>query len=29
LNNNEVDQAVDQLAEYFDAAEQDLVGRLT
>lgn len=28
LNNGAVDQAVDQLLEYFDAAEQDLVGRL-
>lgn len=28
LNNGEVDQAVGQLTEYFDAAEQDLVGRL-
>ncbi|GAB2826658.1 GntR family transcriptional regulator [Lentzea nigeriaca] len=29
LNNGTVEQAVEQLAEYFDAAEQDLVGRLT
>jgi DNA-binding GntR family transcriptional regulator len=28
LNNGAVNQAVDQLLEYFDAAEQDLVGRL-
>lgn len=28
LNNGTVEQAVEQLAEYFDAAEQDLVGRL-
>jgi DNA-binding GntR family transcriptional regulator len=28
LNNGTVEQAVDQLNEYFDAAEQDLVGRL-
>ncbi|MET9226797.1 GntR family transcriptional regulator [Lentzea sp. NPDC003310] len=28
LNNGEVAQAVDQLSEYFDAAEQDLVARL-
>jgi DNA-binding GntR family transcriptional regulator len=28
LNNGDVQQAVDQLAEYFDAAEEDLVGRL-
>ncbi|MGW4208032.1 GntR family transcriptional regulator [Lentzea sp. NPDC004789] len=28
LNNGDVRQAVDQLAEYFDAAEEDLVGRL-
>lgn len=29
LNNGPVEQAVDQLAEYFDAAEEDLVQRLT
>src|SRR5689334_6154302 len=29
LNDGTVEQAVDQLNEYFDAAEQDLVGRLT
>lgn len=28
LNNGDVQQAVDQLAEYFDAAEEDLVARL-
>jgi len=28
LNDGAIEQAVDQLAEYFDAAEQDLVGRL-
>jgi DNA-binding GntR family transcriptional regulator len=29
LNNGEIDQAIEQLLEYLDAAEQDLVGRLT
>lgn len=29
LNNSAVEQAVEQLTEYFDAAEQDLVSRLT